>query len=74
VHDLDQSALMSVEFIGAVLLYGGLGLLADRWLGTGPWLASLGALVGLAAGLYLLWLRSERMDSEPDADNAAERP
>ena len=67
-HDLDQSAVMTVELVVAVLLYGGLGLLADRWLGSGPWLASLGTLVGLGAGLYLVWLRSERTGEEPHGD------
>lgn len=60
-NDLDQSAVMTVELVVAVLLYGGLGFLADGWLGTGPWLASIGTLAGMVAGLYLVWLRSERM-------------
>jgi F0F1-type ATP synthase assembly protein I len=55
---------MTVELLVAVLLYGGLGFLADRWLGSGPWLASIGTLVGLGAGLYLVWLRSERTGQE----------
>jgi ATP synthase protein I len=70
---LDQSAVMTVELVVAVLLYGGLGLLVDRWLGTGPWFASIGTLVGFGAGLYLIWLRSERTGKEPDADEPGGR-
>jgi ATP synthase protein I len=37
-------------FLGAVLVWGGLGWLLDRWLGTEPWLLTVGSLVGIAAG------------------------
>ena len=30
----------------------GLGLLLDRWLGTGPWLLVVGIVLGSALGLY----------------------
>ena len=30
------------------------GWLADRWLGTGPWLLVLGIVLGAAAGFYEL--------------------
>ena len=69
-QDLDHSAVMTVELLVAVLLYGGLGLLADGWLGTSPWLTTIGTLGGLAAGLYLVWLRSERMGRQHDADKS----
>lgn len=33
------------------LIFGGvMGKYADAWLGTGPWLALVGAIFGLAAG------------------------
>jgi len=32
------------------LVWGGLGWLLDRWLGTEPWLLTVGSLVGIAAG------------------------
>jgi F0F1-type ATP synthase assembly protein I len=64
---LDHSFVMGLELMAAVLLYAGLGHLADRWLGTGPWLFAIGALLGNAAGLYLIYVRSQRMD---DANRA----
>jgi len=59
---LDQASIMGTELMSAILTWTGLGWLADRWLGTTPWLIVGGALVGNAAGLYLVWLRSGRMD------------
>lgn len=59
---VDQGSVMGVELLAAILVWGGAGWLADRWLGTTPWLLGVGSLVGYAAGLYLIWLRSERMN------------
>jgi len=69
---LDHAHMMQVELVVAVVLWGGLGWLADRALGSAPWCTVVGALVGYAAGLYLVWLRSQRMDAE-DAAEAAGR-
>ncbi|TVR23890.1 MAG: hypothetical protein EA387_06365 [Nitriliruptor sp.] len=69
---LDHAHMMQVELVVAVVLWGGLGWLADRALGSTPWGTVVGALVGYAAGLYLVWLRSQRMDAE-DAAEAAGR-
>ncbi len=68
--EVDHYAVMSAELVVAILLYGGLGLLADRWLGSEPWFASVGVLVGLGAGLYLIWLRSERIGRGQDPDES----
>jgi F0F1-type ATP synthase assembly protein I len=49
------------EFISAILTWGGIGWLLDRWLRTEPWFIVLGFVVGTAAGFYLMYLRSEGM-------------
>jgi F0F1-type ATP synthase assembly protein I len=59
---VDESNVMGVELLAATLTWAGIGWLLDRWLGTGPWLLGAGAVVGNAAGLYLIWLRGARMD------------
>lgn len=69
---LDQSSVMGVELISATLTWAGIGWLVDRWLGTDPWFLVIGALVGNAAGIYLVWLRGRRMD-EAEAREAAQR-
>jgi F0F1-type ATP synthase assembly protein I len=65
---LDHAHMMQVELIAALVIWGGVGWLVDRWLGSGPWLTILGALVGYAAGFQLIWLRSQRMDAEDEAE------
>jgi len=62
LRGLDQSSVMGVELISATLTWAGVGWLLDRWLGTEPWFLAIGALLGNAAGLYLVWLRGRRMD------------
>jgi F0F1-type ATP synthase assembly protein I len=68
---IDQASVMGVELLAAILTWAGVGYLADRALGTGPWLLLVGSLVGYAAGLYLIWLRSGRM-SAADGGSAGE--
>jgi F0F1-type ATP synthase assembly protein I len=48
-----------------MVLYGGLGWLADRWLGTG-FLAVTGIVVGGVLGLWLTVLRFTRSDHHQD--------
>jgi F0F1-type ATP synthase assembly protein I len=47
------------------LLYGGLGWLADRWLGTEPAFVLTGILGGMAAAVYLVWVRYGAHDRRP---------
>ena len=50
----------AVGYLSAgVLLYGVLGWLADRWLGT-SFLVAVGILAGAGLGLYLTWNRFNR--------------
>lgn len=52
------------EFLAALLTWGGIGYLLDRWLGTDPWLLIAGLVLGNGLGIYLLWLRSNA-DASP---------
>jgi F0F1-type ATP synthase assembly protein I len=47
------------------LLYGGLGWLADRWLGTFPVFVLVGILGGVTLALYLVWVRYGAHDRRP---------
>lgn len=67
---MDQGSVMGLELLVAICFWAGAGWLADRWLGTGPWLLAVGALVGFGAGMYLIWLRSERLQAADDARRA----
>jgi F0F1-type ATP synthase assembly protein I len=74
LRGLDQSSVMGVELIAATLTWAGLGWLIDRWLDTAPWFLAIGALVGNAAGIYLIWLRGQRMDALEAQDAARTQP
>ncbi len=78
VHELgsglDHSSIMGAEMIAGFLTWAGIGWLLDRWLGTGPWLLVIGALVGNAAGIYLIALRSKRMEGYDDAPRRFDAP
>lgn len=69
---LDQGWTMGTELLSGILVLSGLGWLADRALGTTPWLFAIGALAGFAAGLYLVWLRAQRMDAREQAVRAGD--
>jgi F0F1-type ATP synthase assembly protein I len=51
-NDGDGIAALSYILAG-LLLYGGLGWLGDRWLGT-SFLLPAGLILGLALGVYLV--------------------
>lgn len=59
---VDHGSIMGMELMAAILTWTGVGWLVDRWLGTAPWFLVAGGLLGNFAGLYLIWLRSERMN------------
>jgi F0F1-type ATP synthase assembly protein I len=65
---LDHASIMGTELMAAILIWTAIGWWADGWLGTTPWLLVAGALLGNAAGLYLIWLRSGRMEAAERRD------
>jgi F0F1-type ATP synthase assembly protein I len=46
------AASASYTLIGAIIVLGGFGYLADGWWGTAPWGVVGGLVVGLVAGFY----------------------
>lgn len=50
-----------------VLVYGLLGWLADRWLGT-SFLVAIGILVGAGLGIYMTFARYNRASPEARSD------
>jgi ATP synthase protein I len=70
---MDHASIMSVELLASILTWTGLGWLADRALGTAPWFIVIGGLIGNAAGLYLVWLRSGRMEGGGAPEIQADR-
>jgi F0F1-type ATP synthase assembly protein I len=52
----------SYTLIGAIVLLGGLGAVADRWFDTYPWLLVTGLFLGIVVGFYelarVIWRRT----------------
>lgn len=68
---LDQGWAMGQSMLAGILIVSGLGYLADRALGTTPWLFAIGALAGFACGLMLVYGKALRMDEVETANRAA---
>ena len=59
--------------LAGMLVWGGVGWLLDRWRGTGPVFLPIGVLVGVAAALYLVHVRTNDLLGPTDPP-PAERP
>lgn len=57
-NSADFGWTLAVELLTATFVWGGVGWLVDRWLGTDPVLMVVGFLLGNGLGIYLIWLRS----------------
>ena len=57
----EESALWSIfgYLISGQIVWGGIGWLLDRWLGT-SYLILVGLLLGMGSSIYLVWLRFGR--------------
>lgn len=54
-------------FFGSIISGALLGLLADRWLGTDPWLVVIGSLLGIYSGFMRMWEYSKKI-GRPDGE------
>ena len=48
---------LGFEVVAPVVLFMFAGYLLDRWIGSEPWFFLVGALLGIAAGMYNLFRR-----------------
>jgi ATP synthase protein I len=48
------------SLLGGVIVWGGVGLLLDHWLGTGRVLTAVGVVVGSLTGFAIVYLRFGR--------------
>lgn len=54
VYRAGPAATASYTLVGAIVVLGGLGYAADRWLDSAPWGAFIGLMLGLVVGFYEL--------------------
>jgi hypothetical protein len=64
---------LAAELVTATFVWGGIGWLGDRLLGTAPVLMAVGFVLGNALGVYLIWLRSQARFEREHADLIARR-
>jgi len=69
-RDVDSGWVMTVELITATFVWGGIGWLADRWLGSAPWAMVGGFVLGFVLGTYLLFLRAQQQGRRADEERA----
>ena len=62
-----------LELAAGIGLFAGLGYLLDRWLGSLPWATVVGALLGMAAGMYQL-IKTVGRSSPPPPPGHGKRP
>lgn len=48
----------AVDLVTATAVWGGIGYLIDRWLGTWPIVFAVGTVIGNLTGIYILYRRS----------------
>ncbi len=48
------------SMVAGVVVWGGIGVLADHWLDTGPILTVVGLLAGFVLGFWIVYLRFGR--------------
>ena len=65
---MDEGWSQAGSFLGSILSGMLLGLLADQWLGTEPWLVVIGSLVGIYSGFMNVWRYSEKIEA-PDRES-----
>lgn len=66
---IGQLGTVGLAFVFAIVLGFGSGSLLDRWLGTDPWLALAGFVLGVTAGVmnvYRILNASTRADQRRD--------
>lgn len=64
---MDAASRVAADILAGPVVWGGIGWLADRWLGTDPWLVAIGVMGGFAGSLYLVWLRTKPQDGRDSA-------
>ncbi len=61
---LDEGWIAGGGFVSSILAGFLLGYLADRWLGTDPWLVISGIVVGAYNGFVRMWIYANREEQE----------
>ena len=53
------------SFLTSILAGALIGYLSDQWLGTEPWLVTVGIVAGAYSGFMRMWHYSKRIEEDP---------
>ncbi|MCI0425426.1 MAG: AtpZ/AtpI family protein [Actinobacteria bacterium] len=64
---INEGFIEGGSFLSSILSGTFLGMLADRWLGTEPWLVVIGAIVGSYSGFLKVWQYSKTIGADDES-------
>ncbi len=59
---------LSTELVAGIFVGGGIGLLIDKWLGTGPLFLLIFFFLGVAAGILNVFKTAKQLAAQAEAD------
>lgn len=59
---------LSTELVAGIFVGGGIGLLLDKWLGTGPLFLLIFFFLGMAAGILNVFKTAKQLAAQAEAD------
>ncbi len=65
---------LSTELVAGVVVGGGIGLLLDKWLGTGPLFLLIFFFLGTAAGILNVFRTAKQLAAEAERDAGDGKP
>ncbi|MFZ3034333.1 MAG: AtpZ/AtpI family protein [Parvibaculum sp.] len=59
---------LTTELVAGIFVGGGIGLLLDKWLGTGPLFLLIFFVLGMAAGILNVFRTAKQLSAQAEAD------
>ena len=70
---LGRASIMGLHMVSGVIVGCLLGYGLDKWLGTSPWCAGGGLIVGVGAGFRNIWLDAKILLRQGEQDDAKKK-
>lgn len=70
---LGRASVMGLHLVSVIIVGCLLGYWLDKWLGTYPWCAGVGLIVGVGAGFRNIWLDARILLRQGEQDDAGKK-
>ena len=70
---LGRASVMGLHMVSGIIVGCLLGYWLDKWLGTYPWCAGVGLIVGVGAGFRNIWLDARILLRQGEQDDAGKK-